>query len=358
MNRDGVPSPRQSKGHRARHDTVGAGWDLSAVRVILGNELYRGRLLWNRSRWMRVPGTRRRRRVFRPESEWVVVDRPDLRIVDEGWWTRVQERRARVRAHYHRPSQFGKSRVEYGTHLLSGLLVCGVCAGLLAIRSGRRDRGDQRYGCSRHWRRGSTACSNRLLVRRDLVEQKIADLLKDVLYTPDAVGRLVEKVNARLRARGPALEAECATLRAALTRVQEQLERLRGFVLQSDTSAKVRAWLKEAEGEETRLTRALAEKEGHDLAPLQVHPGRIQLYLKDLRGILVQGGARARQLLQADVERIVVHPAAPETAKPFARAEVVTTGKGLLDRVAFVVAGARYHLSANRALEFGFEVVA
>jgi len=45
--------------------------------------------------------------------------------------------------------------------------------------------------------------------------------------------------------------------------------------------------------------------------------------------------------LQKDLDRIVIHPARQDAAKPFARAEVVTTGKGLLDRVAFVVAGAR-----------------
>ena len=49
---------------------------------------------------------------------------------------------------------------------------------------------------------------------------------------------------------------------------------------------------------------------------------------------------RARDLLRGDVERIVIHPIR-EMAKPFARAEVIGTGKGLLDRVAFMVAGAR-----------------
>jgi hypothetical protein len=45
---------------------------------------------------------------------------------------------------------------------------------------------------------------------------------------------------------------------------------------------------------------------------------------------------------QTDVERIVIHPVRSETAKPFARAEVVATGKGLLGRVAFMVAGAGF----------------
>jgi hypothetical protein len=51
---------------------------------------------------------------------------------------------------------------------------------------------------------------------------------------------------------------------------------------------------------------------------------------------------RARTLLKADIERIVVHPVRPETGKPLARAEVVSTGKGLLRRAAFVVARAGF----------------
>ena len=82
----------------------------------------------------------------------------------------------------------------------------------------------------------------------------------------------------------------------------------------------------------------------------------MQRYLEDLRGTLLKGGTRVRQLLHADIERIVVHPVRSETAKPFARAEVITTGKGLLDRVAFVVAGAGFELRARPTLDFQFLV--
>jgi site-specific DNA recombinase len=82
LNRDAVPSPRQAKAHHNRSDGVGPGWDASSVRVILLNDLYRGRLIWNRSRWRRDPRSRRRRRVARPRSEWVISERPELRIVD------------------------------------------------------------------------------------------------------------------------------------------------------------------------------------------------------------------------------------------------------------------------------------
>ena len=42
---------------------------------------------------------------------------------------------------------------------------------------------------------------------------------------------------------------------------------------------------------------------------------------------------RARALLREDIERIAIHPTVTETGRPFA--EVLTTGKGLLGRVAF-----------------------
>jgi site-specific DNA recombinase len=145
LNGRAIPSPRQAKGHRSRRDGVGAGWDASAVRVILGNELYRGRLIWNRSQWVRAPGSRRRRRVMRPERDWVVVERPDLRIVAEALWARVDERRRQVRALFTERTQFGRARRAYGTHWLSGVLVCAECGTSLSIRTGN----PQRYGCTR-----------------------------------------------------------------------------------------------------------------------------------------------------------------------------------------------------------------
>lgn len=347
LNTQCLPSPRQAKGHRTRHDGVGAGWDVSTVRVILRNEIYRGRTVWNRSHWVRLPGTRRRRRVPRPESEWVIVDRPDLRVINDELWAAVEARRATVRAHYDKTTQFGKSRAAYGVYLLSGRMVCGVCGTNMTVRTGRPSR----YGCARHWRRGAQACANNMLVRKDLAEQQIVALLKEKLYTPEAIARLVDAVNTRLRQVRPALAADREKMRKGLAVAQQRLEGLRRFVEQGDTSAKVRTWLADAELEESRLVERLGELEAQGKqAPIQAHPARVAKYLEDLGGTLLKGGGRARQLLHRDLERIVIHPVRPEAAKPFARAEVVATGKGLLDRVAFVVAGARFELAASGLL--------
>jgi site-specific DNA recombinase len=340
LNARKVPCPRQAKGHRLRHDGVGPGWDASSVRVVLMNELYRGQGIWNRSRWVRVPGTRRRRRVLRPESEWIVLDRPDLRIIDDALWREVQERRARVRTRYDVTTSFGKSRTEYGKYLLSGCLTCGTCGGSMTIRS--TSGSTQKYGCTRRWRRGPSVCTNSILVRRDVAEARIAGLLRDKLYSPSAIDRLAAKVNARLRLHAPAAAGERQRLLEEIRRAEQQLDRLRRFIMEGDTSPKVRTWLAEAEQAEASLRQELAGVEAElQRRPLQVHPGRVKQYLEDLRTTLERGGLRARQLLQSDIERINVHPVL-DAAKPFARAEVISTGKGLLDRVAIVVAGAGF----------------
>ena len=59
---------------------------------MLHRELYAGRIVWNRSRFVKQPGTNKRLRRERPQSEWLVTEQPDLRIVDAALWERVQAR--------------------------------------------------------------------------------------------------------------------------------------------------------------------------------------------------------------------------------------------------------------------------
>jgi len=83
---------------------------------------------------------------------------------------------------------------------------------------------------------------------------------------------------------------------------------------------RVREWLGEAERQAARIQEHLGRLGGEECsATLQIHPGRVRAYLDNLLATLAKGGTRPRQLLQADVERILVHPVG-EGAKPFARA--------------------------------------
>ena len=86
------PRPRATAAH--------ATWAPTAVREMLRRDLYAGRVIWNRSRFIKVPGTNKRVARPRPRSEWQISERPDLRIVSDELWQAVQLRQARMQQLY------------------------------------------------------------------------------------------------------------------------------------------------------------------------------------------------------------------------------------------------------------------
>ena len=89
LNAEGVPAPKGKhwssstlNGNRAR----GTG--------ILNNELYIGRLVWNRLTYLRDPDTRKRRSRPRDAADLTVTEVPDLRIVEQALWDAVKHRQA------------------------------------------------------------------------------------------------------------------------------------------------------------------------------------------------------------------------------------------------------------------------
>jgi len=62
----------------------------------VNNELYIGRLIWNHLRYIKDPSTGKRVSRLNPESEWIIKDVPELRIVDDALWHSVRERQGEI----------------------------------------------------------------------------------------------------------------------------------------------------------------------------------------------------------------------------------------------------------------------
>src|SRR5438552_9489929 len=91
LNKEGVPGPQ------------GALWGPSTIHGnpergigILHNELYVGRLVWNRQRFLKDPDTGKRVARPNPQSAWIIKEVPELRIIDEDAWRAVRARYASV----------------------------------------------------------------------------------------------------------------------------------------------------------------------------------------------------------------------------------------------------------------------
>ena len=198
---------------------------------LLNNELYIGRLIWNRQRFMKNPETGKRVPRINPPEDWIVTEVPELRIVDDELWQAAKARQGEIaeiyattiaatqQAHANRLNSTHRPR-----HLLSGLLECGVCGGPYAMR------GQDRYGCSRHVMTGS--CSNGRGIGRAVIEERVLAGLKDKLMAPDAAAEAMKayveetnRLNRERRASGAADRKELADIekkiRAMVTVIED-----------------------------------------------------------------------------------------------------------------------------------------
>lgn len=172
LNGRAVPSPGAR--WKGRRDGL---WRVSALHALLHNPIYCGRYVWNVSRWERDPDSRIRKRIARPQSEWITHEMPELRVIDDATWNRVQAR-LRARAELFKPGRGGRS-----TYLLSGLLRCGVCGGAYVIGALR----PARYGCSTHRHAGAVGCGNGIMVRQDRIEPAVLDPVRRELLSDEAI---------------------------------------------------------------------------------------------------------------------------------------------------------------------------
>lgn len=138
---------------------------------ILNNELYVGRLVWNRQRFVKDPEMVRRRARPNPKDEWVVEAVPALRIVSDDLWASVKERQSATRQAIAGDQGQRPERARRPHYLFSGLITCGACGGGYTLVGARH------YGCANCRIRGT--CGNRLTIGRDVLEET-------VLRGPDA----------------------------------------------------------------------------------------------------------------------------------------------------------------------------
>jgi site-specific DNA recombinase len=135
----------------------------------------------------------------RPRAEWVVQERPELRIVSDDLWERVQRTRTEVReavAPKHNLGR-GKSGKHHSSHLFSGFAKCSVCGGAMGSVSG--GKGSPRLGCRRSWNEGPSACSNRLTIRIKVTEPQILAKLHGELLEPATITYITKAVEREVK---------------------------------------------------------------------------------------------------------------------------------------------------------------
>ena len=264
LNADCIPGPR------------GRAWGTSMIHGnprrgtgILNNELYVGKLVWNRQRFIKDPATGRRQARPNPPDQWCVTEVPDLRVVEDALWDAAKARQE-GRRHAMRESHGGycPERAKRPKYLFSGLLRCGQCGATYTLV------GKTRYGCAAARNKGT--CENRRTIERSEVETRVLDGLKTHLLHPDLFAVFVdefrreyEKSARRDTARRTHLERELAGIRRKI-----------GQMIEAITEGMFHASMKEKmtvlEARKAALETELAGME--DDAPIRLHPGLADVY--------------------------------------------------------------------------------
>ena len=195
LNARNIPSPGSSWKRKTRRSRGWMGSALSGTAKqytgILRRELYIGQVIWNRRKMKSVPGTSKRIAEMRPRSDWIIQDHPELRIIDDALWTRVQTRLKKARNAAHKKNKRPRGRPS--KYLLSGLMKCGECGANFIMRDTRA------YACSSNTNGGRHLCDNGIRVNREIAEGAILENIKTRLLSDDAIQYITGQFKKALR---------------------------------------------------------------------------------------------------------------------------------------------------------------
>jgi DNA invertase Pin-like site-specific DNA recombinase len=302
LNAEHVPGPR------------GQSWNDSTIHGnrqrgtgVLNNDLYVGRIVWNRQHFIKDPASGKRVARPNPPDEWVVIDVPALRIIEQELWAAVKHRQAELEL----PERGARIRNTLNTrhrtrHLLSGLLTCGTCGSSYTLA------GAERYACAGRINRGT--CSNPRTVRREAIERRVLAGLKEKLLAPELVAEFVREFHAEANRLAREGEAARGAVDRQLADTDRRIGQIVGAIEQGIVTASTKSRLIELETQREQLAGKLAAlAHGHPPVP-RIHPNAAEIYRRrvaDLEAALndPEDKDRASAVIRSLIERIVLYPA-------------------------------------------------
>jgi hypothetical protein len=270
---------------------------------ILRNELYVGRLVWNRQHFVRDPETGKRISRANPPDQWVIEEVPELRIVSDDVWSKTKARLDEIAAS---PASLSAKESAFWTkkrpkHILTGLVHCASCGHPMAAI------GKDYLRCARAQRNG--LCSSKASIRRSYLEDIVIKGLQHNLMAPDLVKEFVAAANEEFNKsrRDEAAEREAVSVK--LTKIDKQVEAIVDAITNGTYSTALKARLEALEAERSDLVQKLASPAP---SPLRLLPNLADAYrqkVADLSAALYAEETRAEafEIVRSLIEKVVIH---------------------------------------------------
>ena len=175
LNLEKIPGPF---GHAWRDTTIRG--HRQRGTGILRNELYIGRIVWNRMNYVKDPETGTRISRMNPVAQWVIKEVPHLRLLDDDLWAAVQRRLGTINPATapSAPEPVPYRNNRRAQHILTGRVFCGECNGTMS------NSGQDYLTCTVASRQG--ICSNTRSIKRHRIKAVVVDALRTRLMQPEA----------------------------------------------------------------------------------------------------------------------------------------------------------------------------
>jgi DNA invertase Pin-like site-specific DNA recombinase len=309
LNAESVTAPkRKYKGRISQR------WYPSTIKEICRNEIYHGVRIWNRTQrvFNSADGTKIKRK--RPQSEWVRVKLPNLRIISDELWERVHAVNEHNRDKIYGRRIGGLNRTESSrSYLFSGIMRCGLCDGPFTVVGGKLPK--VFYGCRNHRYRHS--CSARTTIQRERLEHQLIAAISANLLDPRLEEERTREFTAQLKARlelEEQLAGEAELNRPALEQERSELEiqarHLVDAIARHGISSFLSAQLETVEARLGDIERRLSAKPKAKLPSFTDEQIRefLDRESKDFCEVLAGDPELARRELQKRIKNLVITP--------------------------------------------------
>ncbi len=295
LNKNSIPGPSGPKG--------GKGWGPSTINGnwkrgtgILNNELYIGRLIWNRLTYLKNPDTGKRVSRLNPKDKWIIKDVPEMRIIDEDLWEKVKDRQKSL---HHEKAFYDKQRPR---KLLSYLLKCGCCSGGMSKISAHL------YGCSTARNKGT--CDNRLTVRQDELEGLVLSALQSRLMDPALLKEFCAEYTRHLNALRNEKNSAINTAKSDLAKLAKDRENLIQAIKDGVPASEIKGDLARIAAKREDLEALL---DGVEEETVILHPNMARYYRHQVENLTEalnseENSAEAADLIRTLVDRITLTP--------------------------------------------------
>jgi len=206
-------------------------WAPSSLWSMLHNIRYTGKIPFGRHRKAYRHGTKTRLK----QDQHLLIDAPQLRIIEPDLWEAVRQRRKTARASYLRNTKGNAwGRPQSGRpakYLLSGLMRCEPCGGNMVVTTlthgtERTRRRVPHYLCSYRHNRGATVCQNTRKIRLSEVEDKVLGAIERQVLTTAVVAATIDKAFAMLTEQRRQAPVRSAGIETEIRRLRRELDNL------------------------------------------------------------------------------------------------------------------------------------